>query len=241
MLMHPYNYSLDELDYNNAVGPDTVVEPSYHSHCTNGDISGGCKPVAVISVDKLLDQTEGPDETAAIANALMTSPKMSPYVIDPEAWNCLWEELIVNRKGALTVQDRPNPYSAQEYGFSAEMLQAMRSELDRLIVKYSSSEWSTLSTANRLVELLTWHRDVIQVEEDELYSGRRVLTTKDFLGPKEREKIRLARRGSSKDDVLKKPNMRYFDERASERMIEKRRNARKAQRMNARREGREQV
>lgn len=91
------------------------------------------------------------------------------------------------------------------------------------------------------MELLTSHRDVIQVEEDELYSGRRVLTTKDFLGPKEREKIRLARRGSSKDDVLKKPNMRYFDERARERLAEKRRNARKAQRMNARREGREQV
>lgn len=117
------------------------------------------------------------------------------------------------------------------------MLQAMRSELDRLISKYMSTEWNTLDTANRLVELLTWHRDIIQVEEDELYSGRRALTTKDFLGPKEREKIRLAgshAENNSSRTVPKNTRMRYFDDRARERMAEKRRNARKAQRINAR-------
>ena len=243
MLMLPYNYNREELDYNLVVGPNTVVEPSYDPHCADGDISGGCEPVAVISAEKLLDQSEGPNETAAIANVLMLSPKMSPYVIDTDAWRCIWDELIVNGKGAKTVRDRPNtPYTVEDYGFSAEMLQAMGVELDRLILKYTSSDWNNLATAHRLVELLSWHRDLIQAEEDELNSGRRKLTSKDFLGPKEREKMRLARHavsseGDSSNKAQKKSHLKYFDERAKERMAQKRRKARKSQRLNARRAG----
>ena len=241
MLMLPYNYDREELDYNRVVGPDTVVEPSYDTHCANGDISGGCEPVAVISAEKLLDQSEGSNETAAIASVLMLSPKMSPYVIDSDAWRCIWEELIVRGKGAKTVVDRPDsPYTAHDYGFSAEMLQAMRVELDRLIAKYTSNDWNTLATADRLVELLTWHRDLIQEEEDDLSSGRRKLTSKDFLGPREREKMRLARHavssdGDSSNKAKEKSHLKYFDARARERMAQKRRKARKAQRLNARR------
>ena len=242
MLMLPYNYDREELDYNLVVGPDTVVTPSYDPHCTNGDVSGGCEPVAVISAEKLLDYTEGPAETASIANVLNNNPKMSPYVIDPEAWDCIWNELIVNGKGAKTVVDRPDtPYSGSDYGFSAEMLDAMLVELDRLIAKYSSSDWNTVDTANRLVELVTWHRGLIQTELDELSSGRRKLTANDFLGPKEREKRRLASQANagsnsvSNKTPVRKPNMKYFNARAKERMIQKRRNARKAQRTNARR------
>eukprot|EP00956_Cyclotella_meneghiniana_P001989 scaffold2242_cov57-Cyclotella_meneghiniana.AAC.3 len=241
MLMLPYNYDREELDYNRVVGPDTIVDPSYDPHCANGDISGGCEPVAVISAEKLLDLSEGPNETAAIASALMLSPKMSPYVIDSDAWRCIWEELIVRGKGAKTVVDRPDsPYTAHDYDFSAEMLQAMRVELDRLIAKYTSSDWNTLATADRLVELLTWHRDLIQEEEDDLNSGRRKLTSKDFLGPREREKMRLARHavssdGDSSNKAKEKSHLKYFDARARERMAQKRRKARKAQRLNARR------
>jgi len=42
-----------------------------HPHCTNGPISGGCEPVAVISAEKLRDYTQGPAETAKIANVLL--------------------------------------------------------------------------------------------------------------------------------------------------------------------------
>ena len=52
MLMMPTVYSRAELEYDLVVG-DTVVTPSYDPHCTNGDISGGCEPVAVISAEKL--------------------------------------------------------------------------------------------------------------------------------------------------------------------------------------------
>ena len=237
MLMQPFNFRREQLDYNLVVGADTVVTPSYDPHCTNGDVSGGCRPVAIISAEKLLDQTEGPGETAKIANVLMNSSKMSPYVINQEAWNCIWSELIIKGKGAKTVLDRPNsPYGAEDYNFSAEMLDEMLIELDRLITKYSSSEWSSLDTATRLVELLTWHRGLIQTELDEVNSGGRRLFANDFLGPKEREKRRLANQPRDGSKVHRKqPNTKFFDVRAKERMAKKRRDARRAQRVNARR------
>eukprot|EP01082_Thalassiosira_pseudonana_P014238 g12977.t1 g12977 contig7:587793-589625(-) len=107
MLMRPEVYHRSELEYDLVVGADTVVTPNYDSHCGNGEISGGCQPVAVISAEKLRDYDEGPTETEAIAKVLLNSPKMSPYVIASEAWNCIWEELIVNKRGLKTVSDRP--------------------------------------------------------------------------------------------------------------------------------------
>jgi hypothetical protein len=110
---------------------------------------------------------------------------MSPYVLEQEAWDCIWEELIVHGKGAKTVIDRPDgEYSSEDYNFSTEFLAEMIKELDRLISKYSSSNWNALETANRLVELIMWHRGLIQAELDELKSGTRKLTVNDFLVPK---------------------------------------------------------
>lgn len=100
--MMPTVYTYGELDYDLVVGPDTVVEPSYDPHCENGEISGGCRPVMVVSAEKLRDYTDGPIETQKIANLLVNNAKMSPYVIDPEAWNCVWDQLIVKGMGLKT-------------------------------------------------------------------------------------------------------------------------------------------
>jgi hypothetical protein len=199
-----------ELDYDTVVGADTVVTPSFdphctggslpaacdrwaeHYHCTSGPISGGCEPVAVISAEKLRDYDEGPAETAAIANVLMKdNTGMGQYVIDQEAWDCIWNELIVNKKGLKTVYDRPGYGSEDAYNFSSEMLQLMIIELTRLISKYDGPEWNTKETANRIVSLLTEHRALIQIELAEVNSGARTLTESDFLGPKERAARRL--------------------------------------------------
>lgn len=234
MLMMPTKYTRAELDYDLVVGPDTVVEPSYDPHCGNGEISGGCQPVAVISAEKLRDYTDGPNETTKIANVLLNSAKMAPYVIDSEAWGCIWTELIQNGKGLKTVADRPS-LSEEDYNFSAEMLEEMLKELDRLITKYSSNDWNTLETANRIVDLLTEHRGLVQTELDDLNSGRRKLTAKDFLGPKERKKRRLTDLASATNnnqvssDIPRKPNIEYFDAMAKERMSLKRRRAQRAQ------------
>jgi len=208
-----------ELAYDTVVGANTDVTPSYdphctggplpaacdqwadHYHCTNGPISGGCEPVAVISAEKLRDYDEGPAETAAIANALMIdNAGMGQYVIDQEAWDCIWTELIVNKKGLKTVYDRPGYGSEDTYNFSSEMLQAMIIEQTRLINKYDGPEWDTKETANRIVSLITEHRALIQIELDEVNSGARTLTERDFLGPKEREARRLQIADSSATD-----------------------------------------
>ena len=70
------------------------------------------------------------------------------------------------------------------------MLEAMVSELDRLIDKYSSPEWNTKATANKIVSLVSEHRSLIQTELNEVSSGARKLKDSDFLGPKERERRR---------------------------------------------------
>ena len=217
-----------ELGYDTVVGADTVVTPSYdphctggplpaacdrwadHYHCTNGPISGGCEPVAVISAEKLRDYDEGPAETAKIANALKKdNAGMGQYVIDQEAWDCIWSELIVNKKGLKTVYDRPGNGGEETYNFSSEMLQAMIIELSRLITKYDSPEWNTKETANRIVSLLTEHRALIQIELAEVNSGARTLTERDFLGPKERERRRLETAGSGATGV-KQDFTRFF-------------------------------
>ena len=127
-----------ELGYNLVVGADTVVTPSYdphctggplpaacnlwnnHYNCTNGTISCGCEPVAGISAEKLRNYTKGPAETAKIANALLNDEaQMGQHVIDPDAWDCIWTQLIVNKKGARTVYDRPG-YEGEDNYISQE-------------------------------------------------------------------------------------------------------------------------
>ena len=144
--------------------------------------------MAVISSDKLMDYTDGPAETTKIAETLMNNPEISQFLKNREAWNCIWDQVIVQRKGGRTVLDRPS-FAEDGYTFQPHMLQEMISELDRLITKYGSDEWNGKTTANRLVGLLTEHRGLIQTELDEVNSGIRKLQRGD-LGPKVRRKER---------------------------------------------------
>jgi hypothetical protein len=82
-------------------------------------------------------------------------------------------------------------------------------ELTRLINKYDGPEWDTKETANRIVSLLTEHRALIQIELDEINSGARTLTERDFLGPKERAARRLQTADSSATDE-KQDYTRFF-------------------------------
>jgi hypothetical protein len=118
-------------------------------------------------------------------------------VIDEEAWDCIWSELIVNKRGLNTVDDRPGYGTEETYSFSSEMLQAMVTELNCLIAKYDGPEWNTKATANHLVEFLVEHRALVQTELDDANSCVRKLSDKDFLGPKERD----ARRKLSLQDA----------------------------------------
>ena len=105
-------------------------------------------------------------------------------MIAQEAWDCIWEELIQNGKGARTIFDRPG-FVEEDYNFSAEMLQEMIREQNRLVTKYSGSEWDGNDNADRIVQLIVEHRAKVQTKLNEVNSGVRKLTDRDFLGPKE--------------------------------------------------------
>eukprot|EP00574_Skeletonema_japonicum_P009973 CAMPEP_0201719490 /NCGR_PEP_ID=MMETSP0593-20130828/4665_1 /ASSEMBLY_ACC=CAM_ASM_000672 /TAXON_ID=267983 /ORGANISM="Skeletonema japonicum, Strain CCMP2506" /LENGTH=504 /DNA_ID=CAMNT_0048209933 /DNA_START=111 /DNA_END=1625 /DNA_ORIENTATION=+ len=208
MLMMPTVYTRAELDYDLVVGADTVVDDAYDPNCAT--ITEGCEPVAVISAENLRDYSRGPAETALIGNVLNRDSRIGEHVIEQETWDCIWSELIENGKGLKTVYDRPG-FVESDYNFSAEMLQEMIKELDRLIAKYGASPWSSKTTANKLVSLLSEHRVLIQEELDDVLAGRRVLAEKDFLGPEERERLRkLADNEANEED--QKDYSRYFFE-----------------------------
>lgn len=197
LVKYTYKYSREELEYNHVVGNQTVT-PSYDPNCLGSKVTDGCAPAAVISAEKLRDYTEGPQETTKIANVLLNDDRTGQYVIAPEAWDCIWEELIANGKGLKTVSDKPG-YNSEDYNFSAEMLQEMIAELTRLIDKYSLPEWSSKETANRVVELLTEHRTLILDELADVELGLRKLSDGDFLGPTERARRKLQAK-EAKDD-----------------------------------------
>ena len=190
MLMMPTKYTRAELDYDLVVGNNTIVTPSYDPHCVH-DVSGGCHPIQIISGEKLVDHTTGPEEGKKIANVLKGRVGIQDYLIEEEAWKCIWSELIINRKGLKTFIDREG-LGEQDYNFSEEMLEGMITELDRLISKYSAPEWSWRETSQDLVKLLEEHRVLISDELIEVRTGLRQLKEFDFLGPKTRSKMRAS-------------------------------------------------
>ena len=188
MLMQPTVYSRSEVEYDLIVGPDTVVTPSYDPHCVN-DVKYGCKPVEVISAEKLIDHSSGEAisrgkaESRKLAKVIQNSAGYEDWLIEEEAWECIWEELIIRKRGLKTFVDREG-ITERDYNFSEEMLSGMIHEHDRLIDKYGpDSEYKDTYTAQSLILLISEHRGLIQVELEEVQSGKRKLTKTDFLGP----------------------------------------------------------
>ncbi|KAL7546988.1 hypothetical protein ACHAWF_011430, partial [Thalassiosira exigua] len=226
-----------ELRYENYVSNETVVTPSYDPHCANGEISGGCEPVAVISVDHLMNYAAGPAETSAIATALSNDDRTGHYVIAEQAWPCIWTELIQNKKGPRVSYDRPVTVDDEsDYNFAPEMLEEMLDELDRLIEKYDGPEWNGKATADRLVEVLRGHRIEVRAELDEANSGARRLKERDFLGPEERKRrrrLKLEEEGEGESYAAwgqKNYYHRFFSSLEQERFEDERREMRRKRR-----------
>ena len=205
-------YTRAELAITNYVPEGTDVTPTYDAHCVNMDISGGCEPVSVVSVDKLRGAA-GKAETTTIATALMNDERTGSHVIAPEAWDCIWRELVQKKKGPKTMADRPGYGMIDGYNYSAFMLGEMLSELNRLINKYGGAQWNTKPTAIRLVEILEDHRTLIEFELHQVNTGQRKLRQKDFLGEDRKTARRLKRLDKAAEDdfaTKKKDHSRYF-------------------------------
>ena len=79
-MLKPF-YTRNDLSINSYSNNETVVtSTSYDPHCSGGKITDGCKPVAVITGDKLIDHTEGPAKTAAIASVLNNDVRWVSYI-----------------------------------------------------------------------------------------------------------------------------------------------------------------
>jgi hypothetical protein len=84
----------------------------------------------------------------------------------------------------MTFDDRD---ISNDPNFSSAMLVLMKSQVQRLITKYSSSRWASNTNAKRIVSLLKEHLPLLQAEIDDLASGRRQLSVKDIFAPGERQ------------------------------------------------------
>ena len=149
-------------------------------------VTGSCRPVMIISADKLRDYTDGPAETEIIGNILMTNEKMSKWVINSETWPCIWDKVIDKNEGPMTFDDRD---ISEDPNFSQAMIEAMIEEVTRLINKYGADPWTDDINANRIVSLLSEHLPLLNTELDEIISGRRTLTQKDIFMPGERQAL----------------------------------------------------
>jgi len=81
--------------------------------------------------------------------------------MEEESWDYIWTELVVEKKGARTFLDREG-IDERDCNFSEEMLEEMLHELNRMIRKYSSTEWYWRQTANDLVNLFIDHRSSLE-------------------------------------------------------------------------------
>lgn len=186
MLMQPTRYKREDITYEKIVGNETF-EDAYDPNCEL--ITNGCDPVNIISAERLVDLSTGKVEGRKIAELVVGKKGFDDFMIEEDAWGCIWEELIINKRGVKTFLDREG-LNERNYNFSEDMLEAMIAELQRLITKYSGASWAESQNAAYLVELLSEHKGLIEVELDEVRAGTRKLKETDFLGPKMRESKR---------------------------------------------------
>ncbi len=78
--------------------------------------------------------------------------------------------MILNGKGARTVFDFPG-FVEEDYNFSAEMLQEMIQEQNRLVINYSGSVWDGNDNADQIVQLIVEHRAKVHTKLSEVNSG----------------------------------------------------------------------
>jgi len=170
------------------VNDSSATIPAHDKRCKNL-VSGGCEPVSVISGERLEKEATGPAETHKIGKILQGKKGITEYLLEEDSWDCIWGELLIEKKGGKTFLDRIVSDGKRYYNFSGEMLDEMFFQLDRMITKYSSSEWASKETAKDLVSMFKDHKVSLLEELVEVQAGIRVLTEHDFLGPRTRQKM----------------------------------------------------
>jgi len=155
-LLLPHHYTKEELRYKWYVHDPENLTPYYDPMCDT--IAMGCYPARIISAEKLVVNETGPAEGRKIAELINGKEGFDNWMIDEEAWECIWNELITNKKGLKTFLDRPD--GEDSYNFSFEMYNEMWYQLERLINKYGSQGDQV---AQELVALLIEYQESLNI------------------------------------------------------------------------------
>jgi len=148
--MQPGPYTESGKAFQDFVG-NVTVQPELDDHCIVDMPNGACEPIAVVSIDRLMDPVKGYAEQAKLAAAV--EGKQGIDVIAEEARDCIWEEVVIRRKGVRTMRDRTGP-KEESYSFTPLMYGKMIAELTRLKSKYTAPEWDDVQPAQDLLILL---------------------------------------------------------------------------------------
>jgi len=159
-LILPNHYTKEELRFKYHNVETTPVTPSYDPMCAT--ITSGCYPVRIISGEKLVAPDTGPTEGRKIAELIYGKEGFDEWMIDEEAWECIWNTLIINKKGLKTFIDRGG-LTEHSYDFTFEMTNEMWYQLERLITKYGVK---SDQVAQDLVALLTEHQQSLGITPD---------------------------------------------------------------------------
>ena len=125
--------------------------PEVFPKCTDGSISS-CKPVGIISYEKLDDAFHGPEEMAKLANLM--AGKTGINLIPQDAWSCLYTETMAksaeyDTKGMVYRNNR-SPEKALKH-YNQTEVDLMEAELLYIKNKYSGPEWDFDPVAQQLV------------------------------------------------------------------------------------------
>jgi len=161
MLRNPLEFSTEQSLAQFQADREAGIVDTYDQLCVNGTLSNGCEPVEVICSDSILDPVMARPQIQKIGNLLQSLDGVQDYLIAEDAWDCIWNELVVNRKGSMMDREK---YNLEDYVFPRHILEAMLDELNRLITKYSQIPWLGQSNAGSLVMILSMHRTGIQNE-----------------------------------------------------------------------------
>jgi len=158
MAILPNFFTKHEMRFGRFVDPGETVTPSYDPMCDT--LANGCYPSLVIDPVKLVDHAYGPAEARKLAELINGTDGFEDWMIEEEAWECVWNELVVEKKGIKTFRDRVD-LDYDSYTYSFELKNEMWNEVNRLIEKYEVKEDQV---AIDLVNILKGHRDDLNVE-----------------------------------------------------------------------------
>jgi len=158
MSILPNFFTKHEVRHGRFVNDTDALTNTYDPMCAT--LSKGCYPVMVLDPEKLVHPDYGPIEARKLAQVVNGTEGFDEWMIEEEAWECIWRELIIEKKGITTFLDKAT-LDYDSYTYSFEMKNEMWHQTNRLIEKY---EVRGDQVAIDLVNILRGHREELGVD-----------------------------------------------------------------------------